>query len=322
MNLNPERILDLITIPCPVCGSDACSICASGMDYEYRTCANRFHFVRCAHCKAVYLNPRPRPGDLSVIYPDNYYSFAADEKNTRRNRLVQVVWDMLEKRRIRVARDLLGDKPASIIDIGCGNGRLLGILRRYGNPDWSLTGIEYGLPGGHVRNVDGIHMYSGLYEDHMFDEAPFDLAFAQQVIEHAYEPERMLAKIHDELAPGGFAVLDTPNYQSLDRWLFSSGTWGGYHFPRHMTLFTPDTFGALARKCGFAVQSVSSLISPVFWVLSIHNILRKAGAPLYVTKHIHFQAAAFLAPATMIDSLNLLLLRKTSNMRIVIRKQG
>jgi SAM-dependent methyltransferase len=311
------RELPLVEVDCPVCGSSERRVIATGSDYEYRTCSNVFTFVCCQQCSTAYLSPRPQLADLGVVYPTTYYSFADDSINKRRNALVQIIWNRIERRRIRLFTDLIGNRRAKVLDLGCGRGRLLQLLRAYGSPQWELFGIEMGAGGG-VR-IEGIRTYEGIYEQFELPEAPFNLIVAQQVIEHAYSPAKMMAKIHHDLLPGGYAVIDTPNFNGIDRKLFGGGSWGGYHFPRHMTLFTPDTLARLARDSGFDVVSSQKLLSPVFWVLSLHNLLVRLGVPARMAAVVHYQNLPLIALSSIIEMPNVLFGR-TSNMRTILRR--
>jgi SAM-dependent methyltransferase len=313
--------LDLVDAPCPTCRSCRNSPVARGVDFEYRTCSNEFSFVRCAGCSTVFLNPRPRVRDLGLIYPTNYYSFVHAEKSGRYNPLVQKVWDLLERKRLKLFWSLLGRRPRRILDMGCGTGRLLTLLRKYGYPEWQLVGVEFGIPDELAgERKDGIRIYKGLYEEVAFEEAPFDLIVAQQVVEHAYDPRVMLRKTYDDLAPGGYAIFDTPDFNSIDRLLFNRSYWGGYHFPRHMTLFAPHTFSRLAGSLGFEVLRCRKMLSPVFWLISVHNLLVGAGCPPKWAGKIHYQALPLIAVSTMLELANLLVFRWNSNMRVILRK--
>ncbi len=322
-----EQRLDLEDHPCPTCGGSIHRVVAAGVDYEYRTCGNQFTFVRCAGCSTVFLSPRPGPADLSVIYPRHYYSFVEARGLGGASPLIRAAWSVMERRRAALFRDLLvksspDPRTMNILDIGCGDGRLLRVLRRHGSAGWTLTGVEQGLPD-HVIDqaaLDGIEIHNGLYEELSFEADRFDLIVAQQVIEHVDAPGEVLSKVFTELAPGGHAVLDTPNFESIDRKLFRRSTWGGYHFPRHMTLFTPKTITRLARYRGFEVVAVQQMLSPVFWIMTLHNVLVRAGFPEVVTARVTYRSLPLLGLATAVELPNLFILRQTSNMRAILRK--
>src|SRR5438552_786916 len=66
--------LTLVETRCALCGANATEPEADGYDFEYNTASNPFRFVKCSACGHVYLNPRPSPSDLGVIYPSTYYT--------------------------------------------------------------------------------------------------------------------------------------------------------------------------------------------------------------------------------------------------------
>jgi len=314
--------LELEHRPCPCCGGDQSRVVARGRDWEYETCGNDFTFVECGVCGVVYLNPRPRCEDLDVIYPPSYYSTAESTGTGRAGRFVRGAWNLVEAFRSRQLVELLPRTGARVLDIGCGDGRLLRSLRLYGPPGCALSGVDQDIPAPLLRDAarEGITLHDGLYEELPFTPEQFDLIVGQQVVEHALEPGRMLDKVRRELAPGGHAVFDTPSSDALDRRLFGSRYWGGYHFPRHMTLFTPESFGALARRQALEVVSTSRLASPVFWIMTLHNLLADRGAPRALTSRVTYRSVPLLAAATALEMPAVLGARPSSNMRVILRK--
>ena len=120
----PDNLKDFL---CVLCGSADAEPEASGLDFEYDTAPNRFRFVRCRGCAHLYLNPRPAARDLGVIYPSNYYAFSEGG-----NPLVARLRSAWEGGKVRLYRELVGDGPRRILDVGCGNGRFLSLLRDHG----------------------------------------------------------------------------------------------------------------------------------------------------------------------------------------------
>lgn len=321
----PSRRLELVDRPCPTCGTFAGGsrrIVAHGIDYEYDTCSNVFTFLQCGRCDTVYLSPSPARADFEVIYPESYYTVTEASGDGGSGALIRWAWDLTERQRARSLIELLEDGPRRVLDIGCGDGRLLRALNRRGRGRWRLEGVEQGLPESAIASASrqAITIHEGLYEELDLGDERFDLIVAQQVIEHTLDPGDMLGKAFSELTQGGHVVIDTPNFAGFDRELFSRSYWGGYHFPRHMTLFTPRTLSELAVSRGFEVVSVEPLLSPVFWIMTLHNVGVSAGLPTWVTKRLTYRSLPLLALATLIELPNVTMLRRTSNMRMLMRK--
>ncbi len=57
-----------------------------------------------------------------------------------------------------------------------------------------------------------------------YPDDSFDVVSAGEVIEHIYDPDRLLAETRRVLRPGGHVVLTTPNLQAwYNRALFVAG---------------------------------------------------------------------------------------------------
>jgi 2-polyprenyl-3-methyl-5-hydroxy-6-metoxy-1,4-benzoquinol methylase len=294
-------------------------VVARGIDYEYRTVSNAFTLVVCRCCATAFLNPRPRRHDLPHVYPANYYTMAKEAMNP----LVRQAWRRLEKHRARFLRSLVGPGHRRVADVGCGDGRLLVALRNLGGEDWEVTGIDRGLSRAltHWAESAGVHLIDGWYEETPLEERTFDLIVAQQVIEHVVDPVSFLRKARRELAPGGQVVLDTPNYESLDRRLFAESYWGGYHFPRHLTLFSPNSIGELARRANLEVVTIRPLASPIFWIMTLHNLAYDGGAPAWLESRLNYRSFLLVAAATLMELPRLWAGQMTSNMRVVLRRR-
>ena len=123
---------------CCICGGTDGEPIGVGEDFEYRSSNDSFLAVRCPHCTLVYLDPRPTPAELSRIYPDDYHAF---EFSAEQYGLVHAVRSRLEARRIL---KVLGELPsgARVLDVGCGDGFHLDLLRTHGPKDWVLEGVD------------------------------------------------------------------------------------------------------------------------------------------------------------------------------------
>jgi SAM-dependent methyltransferase len=117
----------------------------------------------------------------------------------------------LQQHRIRKIISLLDDGVGAILDIGCGPGTLLSIIRTSA-PQAKLVGIDVatttretlasiGLEG---RSVDAA---AGL----PFDDQSFDCVVCGEVIEHVADVDRLVSEIHRVLKRGGHLILTTPN---------------------------------------------------------------------------------------------------------------
>lgn len=289
--------LELLPAQCALCLVDDAEPIAVGEDFEYRTSADSFLMMRCRRCGLVYLNPRPADAEGPRIYPDNYHAFDFSEQDFG---FVHHVRRRLEARRLlRWCRDLPAD--ARILDVGCGDGFHLGLLREFGQKTWRLQGVDVDARAASQARKSGLEVFEGTIES-MPREAPYDLAMLIMTIEHLPSPVETVRAIAEQLRPGGRLVIVTDNVRSPDFALFGGRHWGGFHFPRHTYLFNPQTLRRLADSVGFGVQSVKTGLSPVNWVYSFRNWIDDWCGPRWLVNRFSLQTPVSLSLFTLVDS--------------------
>lgn len=135
---------------------------------------------------------------------------------------------------------------APILDIGCGDGRLLAYLARRGFS--YARGVDISAEQIALATQRGVHATCA----DLFDVLPaqrqqYATIIAVDVLEHFSREElpRLVALIHAALAPGGRLIVQTAN---------GAGLFPGqviYGDLTHLTIFTPQSLGQLLRPCGF-----------------------------------------------------------------------
>jgi len=261
---------------CAVCGGLATTSYAHGYDYELRTCRNDWQFVRCAACGHVWLNPRPTVDALAVIYPPEYYAY---DYETRVHPVARWAKSRLDDRKLDTIVERLPRTPGTFLDIGCGSGRYLHAMHRRGLQPRDIHGLE--LDAGTVARLakEGFSVAARRVEDADIPSGSIDLATMFHVLEHVDSPDRVMKRVGDWLSPNGIVAVETPNLDSLDRRLFTDTFWGGYHFPRHWHLFTPETLGRLLATAGLEPIATLYQTGHSFWMYSIHHRLRYGAKP-------------------------------------------
>lgn len=292
--------LSLVPVQCCLCERDDVEPLGVGEDFEYGTSAETFLAVHCRGCGLVYINPRPALDELARIYPSNYHAF---EFNEAQFGFVYKVRRRLEARRVLAwCRGLADD--ARIIDVGCGDGFHLGLLRDFGKPTWTLEGVDSSERAAQAAVASGLTVHQGELEELSLPQASYDLALLIQTVEHVADPPALLRSIRRLLKPGGALVIVTDNTGTLDFKIFKGRHWGGYHFPRHWNLFNADTMRALAAKVEMEVASLKTIVSPVNWVYSVRNTLVDLGAPQVLINRFSLKSTGSLAAFTIFDTLN------------------
>ncbi len=310
-----KTIIKTVSVKCPVCGTGRFRKVATGYDFEYDTSACIYQFVRCLKCKVLYLNPRPDISSLEKIYPMEYAPYAFE---TGRN-LTLRIRSLLERRRILDFRRLF-KSGSDIIDAGCGGVEFLKSFRQFGRPDWRLWGNDISPQVcTHLRR-QGFLSIQGRFEDIDMPDGSFDGIILKQVLEHLKSPMAVLQKSSQLLRKGGFLIIETPNSDSWDAKIFKKHYWGGYHFPRHWTIFDCQTLREAAGKAGFVFVRRKYMLSPSFWVQSIHHLLKDNNAPFWMYKPFTHKNPLVMSLAVLLDCIQMSLVGKTSNLQIIFKK--
>ncbi|HEY4451234.1 MAG TPA: class I SAM-dependent methyltransferase [Solirubrobacteraceae bacterium] len=156
----------------------------------------------------------------------------------------------------------LGLPPAArILDAGCGSGRNMVELARYGE----VTGIELSETSvALARRRDAGEVVSGSVLEMPFAEDSFDLAVSLDVIEHLEDDLGALGELRRTVAPGGALLVTVPAYQ----WLWS----GHDEINHHHRRYTRRSLQRTAERAGWHQQRTTyfnSLLLPVAILLRV-----------------------------------------------------
>lgn len=231
-------------VPCRVCGSTALAPWVRGRD-RLTTCgttggqAPTYLVSWCAECRCGTTQIAPDGGYSAVAYPDDYYrdvlhvGAAADKSDQLR------AVD-------RAGRVLAGSR---VLEIGCGQGDLLCLLRDRGAHS---TGVEPSQMARKAAQERGLPVVETL-EDLQSDE--YDVVLLFDVLEHLPAPLETLQWIAKSLTESGLAVVAVPNVECLECRLLGA-RWFALELPRHLTHFSPHALDRLAQRAGLSRRRV------------------------------------------------------------------
>jgi SAM-dependent methyltransferase len=256
---------------CLACGDPASERWAYGRDEEYLTTQDVFTYFRCRSCGVLSIDPVPR-GQLSLIYPPNYYSF--DEQITES--LVFKVKDWLDQRFYKGFLAKLSQSRINLLDIGGGSGSQLTALKKM-DPRIAHTAIvDLDEKAGESARRQGHEYFRGRFEDYS-PGGTFDVILMLNLIEHVDNPGELLRKAHSMLSPDGIVLVKTPNTNSWDARLFRNRNWGGYHCPRHWVLFNRENLESLVERAGLKVHYFQYTQGAPFWTTSAMFAMHRHG---------------------------------------------
>ena len=305
------------TVSCCVCGESEHTAAGKGVDFEYASCANEWTYVRCAGCGHHYLRERPAPEALTTVYPPNYGNYSNSARPGLAFRLKARMEAGTLRRLARMVR-----RGAAVFDVGCGDGRLLDGMKAACSDVGILAGCEISGFAAENARAKGYDISVGSFEDLDFAPGSYDLVFLIQVLEHLKDPPGAITKIAGMLRPGGLIIIETPSTKCVDFSLFRRRYWGGYHFPRHFNLFVRPHVEQLLAKAGLESAGGKVKLQPVHWVWTAHHWLMEKGFPPALYRTFNIKNAFWLGLATLVDAVQVIFLRRSSNMQIIARKPG
>lgn len=288
------------------------TIYAAGYDFEYNTTREEFAFKLAEKSGMLILDPRPAPSTLRTIYPKEYEPY----------QFHQMPWILREARNLVQGfkvKTLLKYLPndAKVLDIGCGNGSLLQIIKEKSTSS-QLHANDLSKECMDELKEMGFVTHNCSYEEiELYDY--FDAIILNQVIEHFSDPRSLLLHCNRLLKRGGILFIETPSIDGIDAKLFARRYWGGYHFPRHFYLFNENSLKRLIDECNLKTERINYIASPAFWTQSFHHLLLDNGFPK-LAKIMHLKNIPLTALVTALDMLTVALGKRTSNMRLIAKK--
>ncbi len=240
-----------------------------------------FSIVRCLKCSLVSLFPKLSQKEVSQFYPaKKYYAYGvADKANfflrLRKYLVGQYYHPTLLDRMLTmvlpkvpaIPKEIKGGK---ILDVGCGVGDTLVLLKNLG---WDTYGIDIYQKAVRVAQKRGVdHVRVGFYQDiALYPDDYFDAIRLYHVLEHLDDPMRCLQLIKKKLKKDGQLIIGTPNVDSFLSRIFGS-YWYNLDAPRHLVLFSPQTLSRAVVQSGFhsprvAFCSAGGLLGSIQYVL-------------------------------------------------------
>jgi len=217
----------------------------------------------CAPCALGFVHPRPPRATVAEFYDlDAYYThgkshLVRDSGKTFLDRLrFHLAWrlDRGSPLKPELVHEILGGRPSSICDIGCGTGSLATALAGLGH---SVTGVEVDTAAA-ARSCGGaITLHYGSAEELPPELADrrFDCVVMTHVLEHCIDPARALENVRGLLRPGGVFLCEVPNNDSLGVRMTGPASIM-FDAPRHLHFFTGDSLRRACEDAGLAVSEM------------------------------------------------------------------
>lgn len=170
--------------------------------------------------------------------------------------------------------DVLAHPPRTLLDIGCAAG-LLGAAVKSRSPGCHTIGIEPNQATATLAAQKLDRVLCGKFEDFNLEAegiAPgsIDTVVAADVLEHMYDPWRVMTGLKPYLTADAQLILSIPNTRHLGliKGLMDDGLWPyaerGLLDITHIRFFTLREIAAFLQQTGYRMEFVNFFIDPNF----------------------------------------------------------
>jgi 2-polyprenyl-3-methyl-5-hydroxy-6-metoxy-1,4-benzoquinol methylase len=197
--------------------------------------------VLCSGCGLVWTNPRPSDADVDRYYATGYRLDYARQRTPTRRKLLRGLRGAEERRQALGAMLTAG----RVLDVGCGAGEFVYLLRRHGI---EASGIEPGEAFAEFsRRTLGIPIQTATVETADVEPGSQHVITMFHMLEHVADPGRTLAAIRRWLQPAGRLVVEVPNIDSTVQ-----APAHRFHYA-HLYNFNETTLAALGARVGLGL---------------------------------------------------------------------
>ena len=222
--------------PCNLCGASTYVVVGT-RDRD----GNPLRTVLCTACGLVWTNPRPTAADMNAYYETSY---RADYKRHRAPPPRKIVRGFLGAADRRSVLRPFGAR--TMLDVGCGAGELVYLMRRDGVDASGLEpGIEFAEFG---RTVLGVPIQTAAVDAASVPPESQDLATMFHALEHVPDPLAVLTTVRTWIRNGGHLVVEVPNIAARVQ-----APNHQYHYA-HLHHFTGSTLAALGEAAGLRLM--------------------------------------------------------------------
>jgi len=214
-------------------------------------------------------------------------------KNKKISKLYDNKYDLIEgktiipKRYLIIKNEIITNYKGKkkILDIGCGEGQLLIMLKGF---QYQLYGIDVSKNAIEICKKQGLDVYQKDIENETNFLISVDIIISADTIEHILDFYKFFNYINKSLTKSGIFIIATPNSNRIDYILkyIKGRSPTSLQNPLHIRFFSPNSLIEIADSQGFKlVRNLSLSIFPNHPLLSKILMKRKSLATL-LSEHI------------------------------------
>lgn len=264
--------------------SPKCVVCDSTTIFEKFKIPFSFKYdgqevavMKCKECHTEFCYPRPTSAQINEFYRTN------SAENEIRIEYYKKELTLLNFGGFHEAQFMLRkieqfiSPPASLFDVGCGNGWHLATAKALG---YQVSGIDASQSAIAVcKSVMGMSEQEAkvnLFENIEVEELgaeQFDVVVVSQTLEHVISPTTWIKKAVAILRKGGLLVIAVPNHASLEAKLLGSN-YGLYCLPEHLNYFVPESFQSIDNNFDLSLDFLCTRSHYALNLLGKNSFLR------------------------------------------------
>ncbi|MBI9109631.1 bifunctional 2-polyprenyl-6-hydroxyphenol methylase/3-demethylubiquinol 3-O-methyltransferase UbiG [Maridesulfovibrio ferrireducens] len=209
-----------------------------------------FDVIDCELCGFNHIIPIPDEDKLRESYKHDYH--VKEKPLMLEHQLEDKEWlDSINDARLATL-EKISNGTGSFLDIGSGNGFLLGQAKKRG---WTVKGIEPSDKAAQYSCSQGLDVECAVFDQECADRlSQFDVVHLGDVLEHVPYPRAILDLCNQVLRPGGLIAIGVPNdYTPVQKILsedMSTRPWW-INPPHHINYFNKKSLEGLLSRCGF-----------------------------------------------------------------------
>lgn len=237
---------------CPVCGGASKGPWYSGgtVRREWRGDGARFSVSLCRDCGHGFTDPRPDPEDLAPYYDGGYSAYEAGHGVGDLDAAIDRAGRERRFRHVDLHPDL------SVLDVGCGSGSFLRVIRDHVG---EVQGVEPSEHGAEICRRLGVPVLHGDLDAFAeVDDRRFDLVTLNHVVDHHPEPVALARLLRRVTKDEGTLWIAVPNAGAFTARVLK-GDWHSVDLPVHLQHFTTGSMRRLLEDAGFRVSEMRTV---------------------------------------------------------------
>jgi 2-polyprenyl-3-methyl-5-hydroxy-6-metoxy-1,4-benzoquinol methylase len=220
----------------------ACNLCGA-QDYEPVGEVDRdgkpLRTTICRRCGLVWTNPRPSRADVDRYYATRYRSDYQKSSAPTVRKVLRGVIGALDRKHHLLP---LLQPESRVLDVGCGAGELVYLLRAAG---LAASGLEPDEQfATFCRDTLALPVETGTVEKASVAADTFDMVTMFHALEHVADPLGTMKRIRGWLRPEGLVVIEVPNVDAR-----CQAPRHRFHYA-HLHSFSAATLPALGARAG------------------------------------------------------------------------